>query len=250
MTVQHWHTRLFHAIGFTLAIACVILAVPFGKVNSVALRKTADVTTTTLFTHRIAQAVTATRVLITRRYIVRAGDTLSAVARRFYGNPDDWGYLYRVNHIPNPNLIYIGQTLLIPPMPARYTPLEYTPQVVTDVKTTRQPAAVRQAAPSIEGGRLSCSGLQQLWDSAGGDPSRSFMAAEIAEAESGGSQYATHDDSNGSVDEGYWQINTVNGAYATYNALGNAESAVALSHDGTDWEPWVTYQTGAYSGLC
>ena len=34
------------------------------------------------------------------------------------------------------------------------------------------------------------------------------MAAEIATAESGGQQYATDADGNGTVDRGYWQINS------------------------------------------
>jgi hypothetical protein len=244
---------LFHVAGYALAITCLTLAVPFGNQNDVTLRETSDATRVIPLTlpprHDAQTVITAKVVLVVRRHVVRPGDTLTSIARRFYGKPDDWGYLYQANRktIADPNLIYPGQTLLIPPMPVAYTPLKYVPQhVVTAAKTT-SPAV---QAHSVEGGRLSCAGLARLWDSAGGDPSRSFMASEIAMAESGGNQYATHDDSDGSVDEGFWQVNTVNGAYATYSALGNAESAVALSHDGTDWEPWVTYQTGAYSGLC
>ena len=66
------------------------------------------------------------------------------------------------------------------------------------------------------------------------------MAAEIAMAESGGSQYA-HSPTD---DFGYWQINASNGALATYDALGNAKSAIILSDDGTNWSPWTTYTAG------
>jgi hypothetical protein len=76
------------------------------------------------------------------------------------------------------------------------------------------------------------------------------MAAEIARAESGGRQYATDPDSNGTTDRGYWQINSVHGALSTYDPAGNARAAVLLSSDGTDWSPWVTYATGAYQGRC
>jgi len=100
------------------------------------------------------------------------------------------------------------------------------------------------------GGTLSCSGLEALWESAGGSPSTAFMAAEIATAESGGHQDATDDDGNGSVDRGYWQINSIWGAGSTYDAAGNARAAVQISDDGTNWSPWVTYQTGAYQGQC
>ena len=95
-------------------------------------------------------------------------------------------------------------------------------------------------------GTLGCSGLEQLWDSAGGNPSDSFMAAEIAMAESGGNQYAL----SPTDDYGYWQINASNGALATFNAYENARSAIILSDDGTNWDPWTTYTEGLYVGKC
>ena len=97
---------------------------------------------------------------------------------------------------------------------------------------------------------MSCSGLEALWESAGGSPSAAFTAAEIARAESSGQQYATDDDGNGTVDRGYWQINSINGAGSTYDPAGNARAAVQLSGNGTNFSPWVTYQTGAYQGQC
>ena len=44
-------------------------------------------------------------------YFVRPGDTLSAIAWRF--GTSVWA-IARANGIPNPNLIYVGQRLLIP----------------------------------------------------------------------------------------------------------------------------------------
>ncbi len=44
-------------------------------------------------------------------YIVRAGDTLSAIAFRFGVNPFE---IARVNGLFNPNLIFSGQCLIIP----------------------------------------------------------------------------------------------------------------------------------------
>ena len=55
------------------------------------------------------------------------------------------------------------------------------------------------------------------------------MAAEIAMAESGGHQYAL----SPTDDYGYWQINASHGpAMATFNAIGNAKAAIAISDDG------------------
>ena len=73
------------------------------------------------------------------------------------------------------------------------------------------------------------------------------MAAEIAMAESGGQQYAL----SPTNDYGYWQINGSHGpAEATFNPIGNAKAAIAISSDGTDWGAWTTYVTGAYQGRC
>jgi hypothetical protein len=96
-------------------------------------------------------------------------------------------------------------------------------------------------------GNLSCSGLEALWKAAGGAPGSAFIAAEIAKAESGGRQYA-HSPTN---DFGYWQINGVHGPrMATYNPIGNAKAAIAISSNGHNWRAWTTYVTGAYHGRC
>ena len=104
--------------------------------------------------------------------------------------------------------------------------------------------------PAPGGGTMSCHGLEALWESAGGSSGAAFTAAEIAMAESGGRQYASLNNTNGTTDRGYWQINSVHGALSTYDAAGNARAAVRLSGDGTNWGPWVTYNAGAYHGKC
>ena len=45
------------------------------------------------------------------RYAVRAGDTLGTLARRFRVSPKD---IIAANHLQNPNLLSVGQTLIIP----------------------------------------------------------------------------------------------------------------------------------------
>jgi len=206
---------------------------------------------------------------------VQSGDTLSGIAEQYYRDANDWQWLYHENDktVSDPNLIYPGQTLFVPAdPPANFTLGTYTPKhaaPATPVTTTATPVsnpsstsdsgnggggAVNQGAPqhssgsgsSSLSGTLSCSGLEQLWDSAGGNPSDAFMAAEIAMAESGGQQYAL----SPTDDYGYWQINASNGSLATFNAYGNARSAIILSQDGTNWSPWTTYTSGAYVGRC
>jgi hypothetical protein len=65
-------------------------------------------------------------------------------------------------------------------------------------------------------------------------------------AESGGNPNAI----SPTDDFGLWQINGSNGALATLNPLQNAKSAIDLSGNGTNWGPWTTFTSGAYSGKC
>jgi LysM repeat protein len=177
----------------------------------------------------------------TRTYTVRPGDTLSSIAQRFYGNPADWPWLYHVNSsvISNPNDIYAGEVLTIPSGPPGNA-ASYAPK---HAKT----ATTLTSSDTRLSGTLGCSGLEALWEAAGGSHAEAFMAAEIAMAESGGNQYAL----SPTEDYGYWQINASHGpAMATFNALGNAKAAVSISSDGTNWTPWTTYVTGAYEGRC
>jgi LysM repeat protein len=176
-------------------------------------------------------------------YTVRSGDTLSEIAAKFYGNPAHWTWIYAANRakIHNPNSIYVGERLTIP----NHAPTGTTSYAA---KHAKKPATtVLTSSASKLSGNLGCSGLEALWVAAGGARSHAFIAAEIAMAESGGRQFA-HSPTN---DFGYWQINGGHGpAMATYNAIGNARAAIAISGNGSNWGPWTTYVTGAYRGRC
>lgn len=52
----------------------------------------------------------------TRTYTVVAGDSLSKIAKREYGDANEWKRIYEANRhiIKNPDLIYPGQELSIP----------------------------------------------------------------------------------------------------------------------------------------
>jgi LysM repeat protein len=173
-------------------------------------------------------------------YTVRPGDTLSAIAARSYQDPSRWQWIYQANRatISNPNIIYVGQTLTIP---------YYAPSGTTAYTPRHANATALTSSAGRLSGTLSCSGLEALWETAGGSPAEAFMAAEIAMAESGGNQYAL----SPTNDYGYWQINGSHGpAEATYDAIGNARAAIAISDNGNNWYPWTTYVTGAYHGRC
>jgi LysM repeat protein len=258
-----------------MAIAGAIVATPHAQHAAAAATKpkaTAAAAATTAAASKAAtekttlDSVTASKAAKgTSHYKVQPGDTLSRIANHFYGKASDWQWLYHENDttVSDPNLIYPGQTLRVPADPpadftlSNYTPRHAKPTTPASVAsstsdsdsspstTTTTNASTGSGSTSL-GGTLGCSDLEQLWIEAGGARSAAFMAAEIAMAESGGNQYAL----SPTDDYGYWQINASNGSLATFNAYGNARAAITLSDDGTNWSPWTTYTSGAYSGRC
>ena len=79
----------------------------------------------------------------------------------------------------------MGESLTIPySAPSGTT--SYTPR---HAKATPKATVLTSSASNLSG-TLGCSGLEALWEAAGGSHAEAFMAAEIAMAESGGRQYA------------------------------------------------------------
>jgi LysM repeat protein len=179
-----------------------------------------------------------------RTYTVRSGDSLSKISEGYYGTSAHWQWIYEANRskISNPNDIYVGERLAIPahaPAVSTYTPKH--------AKTGAKVKSAVLTSSSTLSGTLGCAGLEALWEDAGGSHAEAFMAAEIAMAESGGRQYAL----SPTNDYGYWQINGSHGpAEATFNPMGNAKAAIAISDDGRNWDAWTTYTSGAYGGRC
>ena len=66
--------------------------------------------------------------VVTMRATVKSGDTLSAIAARFGTTVAD---LVSVNNITNPNLIYVGQTLIIPDGKTKYRTIQVTIEEAT-----------------------------------------------------------------------------------------------------------------------
>jgi LysM repeat protein len=232
-----------------MAVAGVLVAVPQAHA---AVKSPAKATTVAGRVH--TDALVQHTQAASRTYTVRPGDTLSQIAQRFYGNPADWTWLYHVNQatVSNPNEIYVGETLQVPYDPpanaASYTPKHAQGTMLSSSATTLSSSATTpSSSATTPSGPRGCSGLEALWDAAGGSPAEAFMAAEIAMAESGGEQDAV----SPTNDYGYWQINGSHGpALATFDPIGNAQAAITISDDGRDWDPWTTYVTGAYEGRC
>jgi hypothetical protein len=105
--------------------------------------------------------------------------------------------------------------------------------------------------------------LEKLWIAQGGNPLHADVAAAIAQAESGGCQYAkagptddrpvnqcTYRHTTTENSYGLWQINRQ--AHPQYTAAslytlnGNARAAIAISSNGANFAPWTTFALGAY----
>jgi LysM repeat protein len=115
-----------------------------------------------------AVAGRAARTEAGRSYTVRAGDTLSGIAQRFYGHAGDWPYLYRINRgtVSDPNLIYTGEVLRVPTAPpasvltGSYRPRHARAARATATAAGSSPAAGSQPAvvTSSGGHGVSCTG--------------------------------------------------------------------------------------------
>jgi hypothetical protein len=74
-------------------------------------------------------------------------------------------------------------------------------------------------------------------------------AAAIAMAESGFNTSAVNYNTNGSVDRGLWQINSIHTNWdinQEFNSSYNAQAMAQISNHGTNWGPWSTYASGKY----
>lgn len=94
--------------------------------------------------------------------------------------------------------------------------------------------------------------LEHLWIKNGGSKKLAPTMAAIALAESHGNINARHVNSNGSVDQGLWQINSSNQQLYRgkniFNPNVNAHAAIQLAeHSGNGLKNWTTYTSGTYA---
>lgn len=98
--------------------------------------------------------------------------------------------------------------------------------------------------------KLSASEIKGYAVKAGVTGQNAVIATAIALAESKGDTDAIHHNSNGTVDYGVWQINSVHGALLNSHnwrdPSDNAEMMFTISNGGRNWSPWSTFKSGAY----
>ena len=94
---------------------------------------------------------------------------------------------------------------------------------------------------------LTMSEVERLWVEHGGDPAEAHTAAAVATAESGRRPAAVNgSNSNGSIDRGLFQMNSIHGGCSTFDLAENVRCAVQLRGSARGWKHWVAYNTGAY----
>jgi len=171
-----------------------------------------------------------------RVYIVRSGDTLSKIAGQFCGNPGAYPALARASGISNPNVIYAGQRIVLACGGQSSSGSRASTSNSGSSNTSSGGSSYAAGSAVVPGtyNVYSFKGLERLWIAAGGSPSRAWHAACIAEHESSGRQWVISPTS----DYGLWQIHD-GGSYMLL-ALPNAQRAVAMSSNGTDWSQWTT----------
>jgi hypothetical protein len=76
------------------------------------------------------------------------------------------------------------------------------------------------------------------------------IGVAVGLAESGGRTTVTHKNSNGSIDYGVWQINSVHSDILRTGDWSNINDNAKMAKkvfDGSGWKAWATFNSGSYS---
>ena len=106
----------------------------------------------------------------------------------------------------------------------------------------------------LAGEEISIKEALALCNVVGFEPNQLDVAVAVMCAESGRWTKAWHDnlDANGNVtstDRGLYQVNTIHESVSdeeAYDPVENAKFAYQLSKQGTDWSPWMAFNSGAH----
>ena len=117
-------------------------------------------------------------------YTVRAGDSLSSIADRFYHQQSAWPVLYWANHskIRWANIISVGQVLKVPAKPGRIPSAPSALGSVAPAPVTAAPAASAPAYAPVQAATAT------VGTYAGGTPGGSFGQCVVARESGGNAQ--------------------------------------------------------------
>lgn len=109
---------------------------------------------------------------------------------------------------------------------------------------------VPRRGPAPDGAPGSADLCAQAAHNAGFSGESLVTAVAVALAESSCRPDATNVNTNGSIDEGLWQINTIHGypRSCTFDPQCNANAAYQISSGGSNFYPWCTYEPPSCGG--
>lgn len=236
-----WTDFVYAFIGSFVLVLLVVAGAAIGAGGSTASggvtsytlvpqAQTSNSYTVTNITTAIAKVTVAPRF-----HTVRPGDTLTKIAIRFYQRADAWTVIYWANHLKNPDVIEVGQRLVVPPLPSKIPAPPRMP-VTPWHPTTSTISTSLHVSYATGGGTLSPAAIGSLWLQAGGPSWAESSAVRIAECESGGNPRAY----NPSGASGVWQILGSVVAGNLFDPYTNALNAVAkFKAAGDTFVPWV-----------
>jgi hypothetical protein len=178
-----------------------------------------------------SQEASVTKVI----YIVRSGDTLGGIAGYFCHDPAKYRELAQANGIANPNEISVGEHIWLAcgGSSSGSSSASSSGGSSSSSISGSSYAAGSAAIPATDM-VYSYAGLERLWEAAGGSSATAYHAACIAEHESSGRPWAI----SPTNDWGLWQIH--NGGQPMLVPFQNAQRAVAMSGNGSNWGQWTT----------
>jgi cell wall-associated NlpC family hydrolase len=185
------------------------------------------------------------RVIATNgAYVVRPGDSLSAIAARLYGNMNAWPVLFWANHrkIGPGAGISPGQVLVVPPLPKV---LPRAPVLATPAPPAASQGSGGTPSPASSGPYcvytqcghhfLSAAQVGQEWLAAGGPAWAESQSVTVAACESG----LDANNWNPSGASGLWQILGQVVPGNIFDPAVNAANAVAkFKASGDTWAQW------------
>jgi LysM repeat protein len=173
-------------------------------------------------------------------YTIRAGDTLSAIAKHEYGHRADWAGLWWANRhrISNPNVITTGQKLRLPHSPKHGRKVVHAAMAAIPAPAPAPAHTSAPASPASPASSGSSSGGSSAPPPAASSSGVNWSA--IAACESGGD----------------WSINTGNGYYGglqftqqTWLAYGGGQYAPLASEASAGEQIAVAERVAADVGL-
>ncbi|MFD7156554.1 transglycosylase family protein [Kribbella sp. NPDC059898] len=132
-------------------------------------------------------AVGAASAFAADNYTVKAGDTLSQIAQ---ANGADWHQLARLNHLQDPNLILIGQTLTLAGTPSASE--DQTPRVTPKAETRKSDSGDSKTKKSDSNRTSRSADRPQAGNGGGGKANLSGAWAKVANCESSGNPRAVN----------------------------------------------------------